>query len=155
MRTSHLIVVAVGIFGSAYACRSPKTIDVMKMAAVCDSTQASPDPSERGPQIPSLVPSEGFAALIGTMEEAVSKHPLRGGTVDLSPTDSVNRTASGRLSVPTDSLGGFAIDSVPPGEYVIRARRIGYDKIESRSILNVGRVDTARFTMRRYSCVGY
>jgi hypothetical protein len=155
MRTSHLIVFAVSVFTSAYACRSHKTIDVMKMAAVCDSTQASPDPSERGPRLPSLVPSERFATLIGTMEEAVSKHPLRGGTVDLTPTDSANRPPGVRLSVPADSLGGFAIDSVPPGEYVIRARRIGFDKIERTAVLDVGRVDTARFTMRRYSCVGY
>jgi hypothetical protein len=124
------------------------------MPAVCDSTQAAPDPSETGPQLPVLPVSDKHAALIGTVEEAVSRHPLNSATIDLTPIDSTHLILS-RPRGPTDRLGGFVVDSVAPGEYVVMARRIGYQPSERRISLQVGRVDTVMFSLRRFSCIGY
>jgi hypothetical protein len=127
----------------------------MMLPGVCDSTQAQPDPNEVGPTFPSLSRSNSHAAVVGTIEEAVSRHPLRGGTIDLGPADSTSHGIVFQVRVPTDRFGGFALDSIPPGQYLITARRIGYQPIQRRVTLVAGRVDSATFIMRRYSCVGY
>jgi hypothetical protein len=155
MMVSRFVFAVTILLAASSACRSSKTIDVMMMPAVCDSTQAQPDPTEPGPQLPSLSSSTNRATLIGTIEEAVSRHPLRSGTIALTPMDSASSGSAVKSNVPSDQFGGFALDSLLPGEYVITARRIGYQPIEQRITLAVGRVDTVRFIMRRYSCVGY
>jgi protocatechuate 3,4-dioxygenase beta subunit len=55
----------------------------------------------------------------------------------------------------TDSKGGFAFDSIVPGSYQLRVRRVGeyFDTLTIQS--SAGRVDTVRIRMRAYRCVGY
>ena len=125
------------------------------LPGVCDSTPAPPDPSEPGPQLPSVSLSASHASVIGTVEEEVSRHPVRGGAIDLVLADSANRDNGRKLRVPTDLFGGFVLDSIPPGEYVIMARSIGHQPIRRLVLLDAGRTDTIRFSVRRYSCSGY
>ena len=125
------------------------------MPGVCDSTPAPPDQSGLGPRLPSVLPSASNATVIGTVEEEVSRHPVRGGAIDLFLADSANRGNGRKLHVPTDLFGGFVLDSIPPGEYVILARSIGHQPIRRLVVVSSGRADTLRFSVRRYLCSGY
>lgn len=155
MNTLRLVIFLMLVSAAAYGCRSRKPINVMTMPAVCDSTQASPDPNETGPQLPLVSLSPSHATVIGTVEEQVSRHPVRGGAIDLFPADSSKRGNGLKFHVPTDLQGGFFLDSIPPGEYVILARSIGHQPTRRFVALNAGSTDTVRFAVRRYWCSGY
>jgi hypothetical protein len=154
MRVSHIVILVMVVGSTLVGCKSPKVIDAMSIAAVCDSTLPALDTSVHRPMLPILEPSAKFAAVIGTMEEAGSTRPLRNGAIDVTSAASGNRI-TGESGVPTDSLGGFALDSIAPGKYVVEARHIGYLPLERRVTLEAGRVDTLRFAIRRHSCIGY
>ena len=153
--TFRLVVYATVVCAVASSCGSRKPIDVMTMPAVCESTEAPPDPNETGPQLPLFSSSGVHAAIIGTVEERLSRHPVRGGTMDIIPADSSNRSGSRKFRVSTDLNGGFVLDSIPPGEYVILARSIGHEPTRRPVVLSAGRTDTVTFSVRRYSCSGY
>jgi len=155
MRTSRLALLVVIALGTVSACRNRKPINVMMAAPVCDSTPASPDSNEHGPQLPKFnSQSINDASLLGTVEEAVSRHPLHGAPIDLFIADSVNGNRAQRR-VYTDQLGGFLFDSIPPGQYTVRARFFSHQPMQRQVVLHAGRPDTVRFSMRRYVCSGY
>ena len=138
------------------ACRPAKPIDAMSIPAVCDSTQADPDPTQRGPSLPSAaLPSPNHATIVGTVEQAGSRQPLVGGTIDLFPADSTNASSRTRRQGVTSPSAGFILDSIPPGVYVVRARHLVHLPVETRVELMAGRADTVRFVLRRFICSGY
>jgi hypothetical protein len=154
-RVSFASILAV----CAVACRSPKQIDVfdiMTAAPVCDSTQAEANPSEPGPMLPAVVRSvTDYAMVVGTAEEAASRHPFNASPIDLYPADTLNAASRTRLRTGTDKFGGFVFDSVPPGIYVIRGRFIAHQPAEQRVTVRAGSIDTVRLSLRRYVCYGY
>jgi hypothetical protein len=156
MTVSRLSLFVFIISAAAFACRSPKPVDVMTMAPVCDSTPAQPDPNETGPTLPSFgAAGLNHAALIGTVEEAVSRHPLPGGVIDLSPADSAGGNGASRRRTYADQFARFILDSIAPGTYLIKARFFGHRPVERRAVLLPSTVDTLRFSLDRFSCVGY
>jgi len=55
----------------------------------------------------------------------------------------------------TDPRGGFAVDSLMPGTYHIRARAFNH-RLATRDVrVRAARVDTVRIALQYYSCVGY
>lgn len=73
-----------------------------------------------------LFASAAFAAgsrISGHLTDAQTGDPLPGGTVLLKGTS---------LGASTDLNGGYSIQNVPPGSYVIRATYVGYEPIEKK-----------------------
>jgi len=94
-----------------------------------------------------------FGSVTGTVVQAETGDALESGLVALIQiTDPRLQSEQRRI---TDAKGGFAFDSVVPGRYQLRVRRLGayQDTLTIQSV--AGRVDTARFRMRADRCVGY
>ncbi len=152
MTQSRLILASLILLIAAFSCKRPAPHTSMTVQMVCDSAPALADPAERGPQLPVLAyRSANRASILGTVAEAVSNRPLHNAPVRLLVRDSINGNRVAR-EVGTNEFGGFAIDSIPPGQYTVSARFIAHQPIERQVTLYAGRSDTLRFMMRRYYC---
>ena len=159
MKASLLGLFALILLAAASACRSNKPVDVinvMTVTPVCDSAPARPDPNESGPTLPSqLTLTTDHAIVMGTVEEEVSRRPLRGAVIDVRLAGSTTSGNRSSRQVYSDRTAGFVVDLIPPGVYSVRARFIGHQPVERMMTLIAGRVDTIRFAMRLYICAGY
>ncbi|HET9983204.1 MAG TPA: TonB-dependent receptor [Longimicrobiales bacterium] len=68
-----------------------------------------------------------------------------GGPVAVAVLEATGPT---HASAETDSLGHYRIAPLPPGEYVLRATRLGYDSGELRVRVHAGELATADFTLK-------
>jgi protocatechuate 3,4-dioxygenase beta subunit len=110
-------------------------------------------PIGRPVEIPSVRVLPQFGAVTGTVAQAETGDALEGAVVNLMQNnDAKPQTQLWRY---TDSNGGFAFDSVAPGGYQLRIRRIGeyQDTLTIHTVAD--RADTVRFRMRAYRCYGY
>ncbi len=110
-------------------------------------------PLGRVPEIPTGRLLAGFGVITGTVVQAETGDALEGAVVDLKTiTDATGRSPLWR---PTNSKGGFTFDSVLPGHYQLRVRRVGA-QAQTLTIQPVaGRVDTLTLRMRAFRCYGY
>ena len=110
-------------------------------------------PVGRPVEMPSVRALPQFGALIGTVVQAETGDALQGAVVTLIPNSDIKLNSQPWRG--TDSKGGFAFDSVVPGGYQLRVRRLGEYK-DSLTIHTVaGHMDTVQFRMRAYRCYGY
>jgi hypothetical protein len=102
--------------------------------------------------IPSFPTKAGVGAITGSVVQSETGDALGSATVNLASTESKSQTSPWRL---TDAKGGFAFDSLAPGRYQVRVRRLG--SIMDTMTVNVtpNRIDTVRFRLRAYRCYGY
>ena len=137
---------------SALSCsRQPAPpIDAMS-TGWCDTTPMRP--IGRAVEMPNVRTLPQFGAVTGTVVQAETGDALESAVVSLTQTTDAKLHSQPWRG--TDSKGGFAFDSVVPGIYQLRVRRIG----ESQDTLTIhtmaGRVDTVRIRMRAYRCYGY
>jgi outer membrane receptor protein involved in Fe transport len=88
-----------------------------------------------------LVASSAFAQkarVTGSVVEAGTGMALIGANVSIDGTT---------IGAATDAQGNFLIGSVPPGNYTLRARYIGYETMEKAVQVTVGRVSVVNFEM--------
>lgn len=135
-----------------YACaRAPEPkLDAMSLGW-CDTTPMKP--IGRPGRVPAALPTSGFGTLTGVVVQRETGDALQGAGVRLvSAPGSATRSHPERY---TDERGGFTFDSVMPGRYQIRVRRLN-EYQDSASVEAVaGGLDTVRLAMRAYRCYGY
>jgi hypothetical protein len=110
-------------------------------------------PIGRPTTVPAARAVSGFGTVTGTVFQVETADALQGAAVSLvaAPGD----TGESRRERGTDSQGGFLFDSVVPGRYQIRVRKL-HENPHSASIQAVaGRVDTVRLGLRANRCYGY
>ena len=102
--------------------------------------------------IPSITMKAGVGAITGSVVQFETGDALGSATVNLASADSQSQTPQWRL---TDAKGGFAFDSLAPGRYHVRVRRLG--SVMDTVTVNVtpNQIDTVRFRLRAYRCYGY
>ena len=85
--------------------------------------------------------SVAMNALVGTVVNSDSGQPL--GTSEI-----VIRRRDGKIiSIMTDMRGGFVVPRIPPGEYGLIVRRVGYEPIADIRVAQAGVVDTLRLIL--------
>jgi hypothetical protein len=133
------------------ACRRREPpMDVMKMTW-CDSTPMKP--AGLRSRVPEVTSQSGVGALVGVVTRAETGDALAGAYVLLSPEG--EDAVQSPLRRVTDSLGGFAFDSVAPARHEVQVRALGQNR-ESLTIQSVaGRVDTIMVRLRTTRCWGY
>ena len=89
-----------------------------------------------------LLADAHHGAIIGTVVDGSTKAPLRWVQVRAH-----NLADSSITYAQTDSAGGFYTAPLIPGEYLITARRVGYEQFAARLSLVAGVVDTLRATL--------
>jgi protocatechuate 3,4-dioxygenase beta subunit len=123
----------------------------MHSAGVCDTTPMKP--LGRPVEIPEMHRRTDFGVLTGTVLQDETGDAIEGAVVDLIVLD--RAPDSTQIWRYTNSKGGFSFDSLNPGTYRLRARRVGesvgIDTVQAR----VGRVDTLSVRMRAFRCYGY
>jgi hypothetical protein len=103
--------------------------------------------------IPTISPRAGLGAVTGSVVQLETGDALYGAIINVTRTGQV-QSQSQPWHV-TDAKGGFAIDSVPPGSYQLKVRRIG-EVLDTLTVdVPANEVDTVRFRMRAYRCYGY
>jgi len=146
------IISLAAVLMSVPSCsRQPApSIDAMS-TGWCDNSPMKP--VGRPVEMPSVSALPQFGALIGTVVQAETGDALQGAVVTLIPNSDIKLNSQPWRG--TDSKGGFAFDSVVPGGYQLRVRRLGEYK-DSLTIHTVaGHMDTVQFRMRAYRCYGY
>jgi hypothetical protein len=148
---AFLILLSALVMGVLSCSRQPApSIDPM-FTTSCDSTPMKP--IGRPVEIPSVRARPQLGAVTGTVAQAETGDALQGAIVSLMQSSEAKLESSPWRA--TDSKGGFAFDSIVPGSYRLRVRRIG-ESIDTSTIqLTSGRVDTVRIRMRAYRCYGY
>jgi Carboxypeptidase regulatory-like domain len=56
-----------------------------------------------------------------------------------------------RRAVTSDSAGKFTFDSLPPGKFAVRVRRVGYRPVELAAVVDAGEAKTVRVALERGS----
>jgi hypothetical protein len=147
----HLIGSAAFLAILSCARKSDPLLDPMHSAGVCDTTPMKP--LGRAVVIPEMHRRAGFGVLTGAVLQDETGDAIEGAVVDLRVLDRAPDSA--QIWRYTNSKGGFSFDSLNPGTYRLRARRVdqsvGNDTIHPRA----GRVDTLSLRMRAYRCYGY
>jgi hypothetical protein len=86
--------------------------------------------------------SVAMHALVGTVVNSDSGQPL-GATEIL-----IRRPGDGKIiSIITDMRGGFVVPRIPPGDYALIVRRVGYESIGDIRSAHAGEVDTLRLKL--------
>ena len=150
MRSAILasIVLAALVIG----CARQAPVTVMTLPAVCDSVPpAVPTAARRIPRVPETLLQPSTGAVVGVVIELVNNQPIAYAMAELRLIDS-SRIVS---SVSTDTLGGFALRNVPPGDYRLRVRAMQH-RFEERGVLvQEDEIDTVQIHMRYFTCTGY
>lgn len=130
---------------------SKPVIDAMSLIG-CDSTPMKP--VGRLVQIPSLSPPPfGFGALAGSVSEAETGDAL--GYSGVALLASVGGKGQSKNERAADVHGGFAFDSIVPGEYELRVRSINHTAQNQSIRISANRVEIVRVMLRTYRCHGY
>ena len=81
-------------------------------------------------------------ALVGTVVDEDSGQPLAASEVI------IRRASDGKIvSIMTDMRGGFVVPRIPPGDYGLIVRRVGYEPIADVRVGQAGVVDTLRLKL--------
>ena len=102
--------------------------------------------------IPSVSTKADMSAITGSVAQLETGDALQSATVNLVAIDTKGQAQPWRL---TDAKGGFAFDSLAPGRYQVRARRLGSVMDTLTVDIAADQVDTVRFRLRAYRCYGY
>ena len=148
---AFLILLSAVVMGALSCSRqAAPALDVMSTGS-CDTRPMKP--FGRPVEIPSIRAPPQFGAVTGTVAQAETGDALQGAIVSLMQGSEAKLESSPWRG--TDSKGGFAFDSIVPGSYQLRFRRVGeyFDTLTIQP--TAGRVDTVRVRMRAYRCVGY
>jgi len=85
--------------------------------------------------------SMAMNALVGTVVNADSGQPLGASEILI-------RRGDGKIiSIMTDMRGGFVVPRIPPGDYAMIVRRVGYEPIVDIRSAQAGVVDTLRLKL--------
>jgi Carboxypeptidase regulatory-like domain len=152
IRSRYSLVASAALFAALACARKPEaSLDPMLAAPVCDTTPMKP--LGRVVRIPAVVPSANLGTLTGVVIQRETGDALPGAGIMLVP--AVGTSGRSYRERYTNEQGGFTFDSIAPGRYQIRVRRI-IEYRDSASFEAVsGRVDTVRIPMRAYRCHGY
>ncbi len=153
IRSLALVIVSSAVPIAAISCarRPDPSLDPMRSTGWCDTTPMKP--IGRRAEVPNARALTQFGAVTGTVVQAETGDALQGAVVNLVRiTDAKDQSQPWRG---TDSKGAFTFDSIMPGRYQLRVRRVGeyYDTLTIQPV--AGRVDTVRLRMRAYRCYGY
>jgi hypothetical protein len=145
--TSRALAWIAGLLALA-ACQRATSTDTMTMLGRCTTHVRSKGPPPQLPSIPAI--GARFGVVVGTLADsggALPHYPVRAVVPGDDP-------FSLHASATADSLGGFLFDSLPPGRYRLFVRAFEHrpDSLDVR--VNAGRVDTLRFVLRFFECVG-
>ncbi|HEY8851193.1 MAG TPA: carboxypeptidase-like regulatory domain-containing protein [Gemmatimonadaceae bacterium] len=110
-------------------------------------------PLGRKAQIPELHPRTDFGALTGAVIQAETGDAIESAEVDLR--DLRQPMESARIWRLTNSNGGYSFDSLDPGTYGLRVRRLGEIADTATIRAKSGRIDTLTLRMHAYRCHGY
>lgn len=81
-------------------------------------------------------------ALVGTVVNSDSGQPLAATEIV------IQRPGDGEIiSIMTDVRGGFVVPRIPPGDYAMIVRRVGYESIADIRSAQAGVVDTLRLRL--------
>lgn len=81
-------------------------------------------------------------ALVGTVVDEDSGQPLAASEVI------IRRASDGKIiSIMTDMRGGFVVPRIPPGQYGLIVRRVGYEPLADIRAGEPGVVDTVRLKL--------
>jgi carboxypeptidase family protein len=152
MRSAYSLVASAALV-AALSCarRADPELDPMHSVGACDTTPMKP--FGRLVEIPDVHRRTDFGVLTGAVVQDETGDALEGAVVDLRVLD--NPTDSARIWRYTNSKGGFSFDSLAPGVYGLRVRRVG-EAFDTATIYpGAGRVDTLALRMRAYRCYGY
>ncbi len=117
----------------------------------CDTTSLKPHGPKAHIPIPATI--AGFGSVVGTVVRQETDDALQGALVRLSQQRNGYRLSL--MEHPTDSIGGFRIDSVMPGIYRISVRHVGEKPDSSNIAVISGRADSVLFRLSVYRCFGY
>jgi hypothetical protein len=151
LRSQRLIASASLVACLSCTRRADPALDPMHAPATCDTTPMKP--LGRVIEIPGVHRREEFAVLTGAVSQRETGDALEGAVVDLRVADDTARSA--RIWRSTNSKGGFSFDSLAPGVYAVRVRRVGEVADTATIRPSAGRVDTVMLRMRAYRCYGY
>jgi hypothetical protein len=85
--------------------------------------------------------SVAMNALVGTVVNLESGQPLGASEILI-------RRGDGKIiSIMTDMRGGFVVPRIPPGDYALIVRRVGYEPISDIRSAQAGVVDTLRLKL--------
>src|SRR5215212_2036114 len=116
------------------SCRSSRGVNAMTLPGVCDSIPPRLTPSEpRGAQVPAITKvADDYGAIVGSVTDSISERRLQSAGLSLFNLNISGTESQFGREIPSDPSGGFAFDSVPPGRYIVKARRIGYKAVEQQ-----------------------
>lgn len=81
-------------------------------------------------------------ALVGTVVNSDTGQPLGASEI------LIRRPSDGKvISIMTDMRGGFVVPRIPPGDYGLIVRRVGYEPIADVRSAQAGTVDTLRLKL--------
>src|SRR5215216_2374546 len=129
------------------SCRSSRGVNAMTLPGVCDSIPPRLMSSEaRGAQVPAITKiADDYGAIVGSVTDSISERRLQAAGLSLFKLNISGTESQFGREVSSNPSGGFAFDSIPPGRYIVKARRIGYNAIEQRVNTVGGQVDTVNF----------
>jgi len=138
---------------AALSCarRAAPSLDPMHSVGACDSTPMKP--FGRVVEIPDMHRRTDFGVLTGAVVQDETGDALEGAIVDLRVLDKAPDPA--RIWRYTNSRGGFSFDSLAPGLYGLRVRRVGEGAGTATIRSIAGHVDTLSLRMRASRCYGY
>ena len=110
-------------------------------------------PFGRVVELPDMHRRTGFGVLTGAVVQGETGDALEGAIVDLRLL--ADTTNSARIWRYTNSKGGFSFDSLAPGVYKLRVRRVGESADTATIRPSAGHVDTLTVRMHAYRCSGY
>ena len=149
---TYTLIASASLFAClACARKADPAFDPMHSVGTCDTTQMKP--FGRLVELPDMHRRTGFGVLTGAVVQGETGDALEGAIVDLRLL--ADTTNSARIWRYTNSKGGFSFDSLTPGVYKLRVRKIGESADTATIRSNAGRVDTLTVRMHAYRCSGY
>jgi hypothetical protein len=139
------MVIAGSVAGAIWGCRAspPVRLHDGLLMLRCDTALKRP---LRPAEIPEVSVVAGYGSITGIVFRAGTGNGIDGASIRLSPQDSATQQ-SYRLRV-TGQTGGFAFDSVVPGQYRLHVVA-AWEHPESSFVAIAGnRIDTVRFPLR-------
>ena len=148
---SLAIPVAAGAVVASCARKAVRVPDPMTDMVECDTTPMKP--LGRRVEIPEVTPRPNQAALTGSVVQIETGDAIDYAVIDLRPSNPPPKPV--QIWKHGNAKGGFSFDSVAPGVYKVRVRRLGEYSDTAVIQLTAGRVDTLLFRLRAYRCYGY
>src|SRR5437762_773039 len=152
MNNQSIQLVSCALIASTLSCspRPDPKVDVMSIGW-CDTTPIKPFGLPVA--IPPVSTKAGVGAIAGSVVQLETGDAMRDATVNLTVIDET-KSQSQPWGL-TDAKGGFAFDSLAPGRYQAKARRLGSFMDTLTVHVTANEVDTVRFRLPTNRCYGY